>query len=297
MGPARPRDQSRQPRGRGRPTACGLGGTGALGERRVRVRRHEGVDCREDRRDRRAHPRCRGAPGAVGGSLLAARKGNQLERGEPVAGLGSPAAHRRGGAWAGNRALCVPWIVEYGACRPGSRRRARSRPGRCRLLVLRPAIPSTHQLAVCASSCHEAWGHDLKVGAERSPGVVATGHRGRSDGRMDHTGRRAHRVGRDGRWRRRRGGVRRRLRRHGRGRVAGLAPLPTDGRRDRRGPGVDRQQHGRGRARLDRRGEAPFVPITARGAPVSGLALPRRPAAVRSPPGSPRSGRRRIRSV
>ena len=121
--------------------------------------------------------------------------------------------------------------------------------------------------------------------------------RGRPDGGMGHAGRRAHRVGRDGRWRRGRGGVRRGLRRHGRSRVAGLAPLPADGRRDRRGPGVDRQQPGRGRARLHRRGDgrrSSRSPHAARRCPAP--ALPRRPAAVRVPPGSVHSGRRRIRN-
>ena len=67
---------------------------------------------------------------------------------------------------------------------------------------------------------------------------------------VERAAHRARRIRRDG-GRRRRRGLRRRLRRHGRGGLAGLAPQRADARRDRRRPGRDREQPGRCRGRLD----------------------------------------------
>ena len=92
------------------------------------------------------------------------------------------------------------------------------------------------------------------VGPGRAPRL------GRPGRRVDRTGGAAHRLGGDGGRRRRRRDVRRRPRRDGRGRVAGLAQLPAHDRRDRRRPRRDRQQSGRRRAEVDRRADGAVPP-------------------------------------
>ena len=175
----------------------------------------------------------------------AARAHLARRRRRPVRGTApAVAGRRRGAARHADRAR-----------RPG-RRRTRQLPGR-----------HVGQHRDLAAAGLVDGGRRARDGGGRRPGqgpwTDRGGPRGHPDGGagprrrdggsrrgVERAAHRARRIRRDG-GRRRRRGLRRRLRRHGRGGLAGLAPQRADARRDRRRPGRDGEQPGRCRGGLD----------------------------------------------